>query len=78
MTKTTVYLDPELAITMRQLATREGRPQAELIREALAEYARRSKRPPIPGLGEFDSGHTDTSERAEQILRRASRRGKWR
>jgi predicted transcriptional regulator len=78
VTKTTVYLDSELAITMRQLATQEGRPQAELIRDALAQYARRSKRPAIPGLGEFDSGHTDTSERAEEILRRATKRGKWR
>lgn len=78
MTKTTVYLDPDLAVTLRQLAIREGRAQAELIREALAEYARRKKRPEIPGIGEFDSGHTDTSQKAEQILRRASGRGKWR
>jgi predicted transcriptional regulator len=78
MTKTTVYLDPDLAVTLRQLATSEGRAQAELIREALTEYARRRKRPAIPGLGEFDSGHTDTSEKAEQILRRAAGRGKWR
>lgn len=78
MTKTTVYLDAELAVTLRQLAISEGRAQAELIREALAEYASRRKRPEIPGLGEFDSGHTDTSQKAEQILRRASGRGKWR
>jgi predicted transcriptional regulator len=78
MTKTTVYLDPDLALTLRQLATSEGRAQAELIREALAEYARRRKRPAIPGIGEFDSGHTDTSQKAEQILRRAAGRGKWR
>jgi len=78
MTKTTVYLDPDLALTLRQLATSEGRAQAELIREALAEYARRRKRPAIPGIGEFDSGRTDTSQKAEQILRRAAGRGKWR
>jgi predicted transcriptional regulator len=78
MTKTTVYLDPDLALTLRQLATSEGRAQAELIREALAEYARRRKRPAIPGVGEFDSGHADTSQKAEQILRRAAGRGKWR
>ena len=78
MTKTTVYLDTELAVTLRQLAAHEGRPQAELIRDALAAYAKRRKRPVIPGLGEFDSGHTDTSEKAEEILRRASGRGKWR
>jgi predicted transcriptional regulator len=78
MTKTTVYLDEDLALTLRQLATSEGRAQAELIREALAEYARRRKRPAIPGIGEFDSGRTDTSQKAEQILRRAAGRGKWR
>jgi predicted transcriptional regulator len=78
MRKTTVYLDADLAVTLRQLATSEGRAQAELIREALAEYARRRKRPAIPGIGEFDSGHTDTSQKAEQILRRAAGRGKWR
>jgi predicted transcriptional regulator len=78
MTKTTVYLDADLVVTLRQLATSEGRAQAELIREALAEYARRRKRPAIPGIGEFDSGHTDTSQKAEQILRRAAGRGKWR
>ena len=78
MTKTTVYLDTNLAMTIRQLATIEGRAQAELIREALTEYARRKKRPAIPGLGQFDSGHADTSQKAEQILRRAVGRGKWR
>ena len=78
MTKTTVYLDASLAVALRQIAANEGRPQAELIREALAQYTRRRKRPAIPGLGEFDSGHTDTSEKAEAILRRASGRGKWR
>jgi predicted transcriptional regulator len=78
MTKTTVYLNPDLALSLRQLAASEGRAQAELIREALAEYAQRRKRPAMPGLGEFDSGHTDTSVKVEQILRRASGRGKWR
>jgi hypothetical protein len=78
VTKTTVYLDTDLAVTLRQIAALEGRAQAELIREALTEYARRKKRPAIPGIGEFDSGHTDTSQKAEQILRRASGRGKWR
>ena len=78
MTKTTVYLDSDLAVTIRQLAAHEGRPQAELIRAALADYAKRRKRPAIPGLGEFDSGHSDTSVKAEEILRRAAKRGKWR
>ena len=78
MTKTTVYLQSELAVTLRELAAREGRPQAELIRDALTEYARRRKRPPIPGLGEFDSGLADTARHAKEILRQAAATGKFR
>jgi predicted transcriptional regulator len=78
MVKTTVYLDPSLALQLKQLATAEGRTQAEMIRDAVADYTRRRKRPLIPGLGEFDSGRSDTSERAEDLLRNASKRGKWR
>ncbi len=78
MVKTTVYLETDTALQLKQLATSEGRPQAELIRDALADYTRRKKRPAIPGLGEFDSGQTTVSERAEDILRKASASGKWR
>lgn len=78
MTKTTVYLDPDVALTLRQMAEAQKRSQAELIRDALETYTRSAKQPRIPGIGEFDSGHTDTSERAEQILKRAAKRGRWR
>lgn len=78
MVKTTVYLETDIALQLKQLATAEGRPQAELIRDALHEYTQRRKRPAIPGLGEFDSGQTSVSERAEDLLRKASAAGKWR
>jgi hypothetical protein len=78
MVKTTVYIDPEMALTLRQLSLLEGRSQAELIRAALLEFARQRKRPPIPGVGAFDSGDTEVSEHAKDILREASRPGKWR
>jgi hypothetical protein len=78
MVKTTVYLEPGTALDLKQLATAQGRSQAELIRDGLSDYTRKKKRPPIPGIGEFDSGHTDTSERAEEILRKASASGKCR
>ena len=78
MVKTTVYLDTEVALSLRRMAESEGRSQAELIRDALQTYTRRAKRPKLPGIGEFDSGHTDTSERAEEILARAAKRGRWR
>jgi len=44
MVRTTVYLDQEIALALRQLAARQGRSQAELIRDALASYVR-TKRP---------------------------------
>jgi hypothetical protein len=56
----------------------QGRSQAEIIRDALQSYTRKAKRPMLPGMGEFDSGRTDTSERADEILRRAAKRGRWR
>ena len=78
MVKTTVYLDDNIALTLRQIAEAQGRSQAELIRDALLNYTRKVKRPKLPGIGEFDSGHTDSSERADEILKRAAKQGKWR
>jgi len=78
MVKTTVYLDGDVAQSLRQLALIEGRSQAELIRDALLEFTRRRKKPPIPGVGEFDSGEVGVAERAEEILDKASVGGKWR
>jgi len=75
MIKTTVR---ETALRFRQLSEAGGRSQAELIREALSAYALRGGRPEIPGVGEFRSGHEDTSERAKDILKKAGVRGKWR
>jgi ribbon-helix-helix CopG family protein len=78
LTKTTVYLDSETVLALRRMSETQGRSQAELIRDALERYTRNVTRPNIPGVGEFDSGHTDTSEHAEQLLRRAAKRGRWR
>ena len=78
LTKTTVYLDSDTVLALRQMSKTQGRSQAELIRDAVETYARKTKRPKIPGVGEFDSGHTDTSERADQLLKRAAKRGGWR
>lgn len=78
MIKTTVYLDTEVALSLRRMAESEGRSQAELIRDALQAYTRKAKRPRLPGIGEFHSGHTDTSERAREILREAAKKGRWR
>jgi hypothetical protein len=78
MVKTTVYLDSDVVLALRQMADSQGRSQAELIREAIQTHVNKAKRPKLPGIGEFDSGHTDTSARADQILMRAAKRGGWR
>ena len=38
MLRTTIYLDEDVALAIRQLAAREQRSQAEVIREALRRY----------------------------------------
>ena len=77
MVKTTVYLDPETALALRQLAGTEGRPQADLIREALAAYTRRARRSKPKGIGAYHSGRRDVSERARELLREAVKRKRW-
>jgi hypothetical protein len=78
MVKTTVYIESDTALAIRQMAESQGRSQADLIRDALDAYAKRGKRPLPVGLGKYDSGETDVSERVEDILREASEKGRWR
>jgi plasmid stability protein len=68
MKRTTIYLDPELEILLKLEALRRKQSMAEVIRETLrSQLTSRPKRLP-PGAGAFDSGHTDTAERAEELL----------
>ena len=78
MIKTTVYLESDIALSLRRIAAVQGCSQAELIRDALAAFTQGKKKPRIPGVGEFDSGQTDTSDRAEEILAQAAKSGAWR
>ena len=77
MVRTTVYLDQDVAILLRQLAESEGRTQAEIVREAVRRYTCASKRPMPPGIGGYSSGRSDISERAEEILNNAAAHKKW-
>ena len=45
MEKTTLYLPADLQHRLRTEARRRGRPQAELVRDALYAYFRRRKQP---------------------------------
>lgn len=47
---------------------RSGRPEAEVIREALEAYLKERK-PGLPeGMGAFDSDRTDVSENVDKYL----------
>lgn len=67
--KTTVYLDSDDYQKLKGLARAEGRSAAELVREAVAEYAQRQTSRLRPrSLGAGRSGRGDLSERAEDLL----------
>jgi predicted transcriptional regulator len=73
--KTTVYLDAEDYERIKEIARAEGRVPAELVREAVAEYAerRRPRRTPRSvGVGQSRRG--DVAERAEELLEGMGRR----
>lgn len=73
--KTTVYLDPADYRRLKAIARRRKRSAAELIREAIANYARqfgRRSRPRSVGAGR--SGRGDLSERADELLRGIGKR----
>ena len=57
MRKTSLYLDDEQADRLARLARAEGRPQAEIVREAIACYRPRPKRDRnFAVAGNFDPG----------------------
>jgi predicted transcriptional regulator len=67
--KTTVYLDADEYRRLKFLAGVEGRSTAELIRAAVADYARRRGTRPLPAsVGAGRSGDGTLSERAEELL----------
>lgn len=73
-TKTTIYIDAADYRRLKALARAQGRPAAQLIREAVAEYARRHAAAAAPtsiGAGQSRSG--DVAERAEELLQNLGR-----
>jgi hypothetical protein len=63
------HLDPEEELRQR-LAAASSEKSVERLREDLRKHLSRKPHPDLPpGAGAFDSGHTDTAERAEEILR---------
>ena len=68
-TKTTVYLDSADYRQLKAIARAKGKSAAELVREAVAQYAHRHHGAPTPAsIGVGRSGRRDLSERAEDLL----------
>lgn len=70
MKRTTVFLEEKLQQRLQKLASRRGTSFAQLVREALAEYAARPVgSATLPSVtGRFASGESDTSVRVDQLL----------
>jgi hypothetical protein len=70
MKRTTIFVPEGLERDLQLYARRAGKPTAAVVREALAAYiAQRRPASTLPSFtGAFDSGHTDTAERHDDIL----------
>ena len=71
MKRTTVFLYEATECDLKALARQQGRPVADMVREAITEYVAREKtktRPALRFLAFGRSGHSDTAERHEELL----------
>ena len=71
MKRTTVFLYEATECDLKALARQQGRPVADMIREALVDYVTREKekgRRPLRFVAIGDSGVTDTAERHEELV----------
>lgn len=79
MARTTILLDDDLLLEVKQLARANGVTATEVIREALKAYIERQQRTrtlSFTGVGK--SGRRSISKQAEAILRRkGDRREGW-
>ncbi|MEQ9398164.1 MAG: ribbon-helix-helix domain-containing protein [Longimicrobiales bacterium] len=67
--KTTVYLDAAAYRRLKALAAVEGRPAAELIRQAVSDFAARHAPGRVPSsVGRGRSNDGSLAERAEELL----------
>lgn len=70
MKRTTIFVPESLERDLQLYARRESKTAASVVREAIAEYiAGPRSRAKLPSFtAAFDSGHTDTAERHEELL----------
>lgn len=68
MKRTTIYLEADLEMRLKSEVARQGRPMAQLVREAVEVYLAGGAAAAPPGAGAFSSGSADTADRAEDLL----------
>jgi len=70
MKRTTIFIPEPLERDLQVFARRSGKPTAAVVREALAAYlTQHQSSAALPSFtGAFDSGHSDTAERHDEIL----------
>ena len=70
MKRTTIFVPEALERDLQLYAEREGKPVAAVCREAIAEYlvSRRPEKSLPSFTGAFDSGHSDTAARHEEMV----------
>jgi Ribbon-helix-helix protein, copG family len=68
MKRTTVYLEAELDARLKREARRQGRPVAELIREAAWQMVRQTRVRQPPGAGAFASKRATTADDVDAAL----------
>jgi ribbon-helix-helix CopG family protein len=66
MEKTTVYLPDDLKRALKRTAAREGRSEADLIREGVRLVTERQA--PEPRIPLFSSGQPDLAENVDKYL----------
>jgi hypothetical protein len=59
--KTTIYIPDEEMAALDALARRESRPKAALIREAIAQYVAKCRRPSPQAVGIFEDSEVDST-----------------
>ena len=70
MEKTTLYLPTDLQRALQEQARRSGRPQAELVREALRTYLEGAAAPRPSSLGLGEDTELSARESKEWLARR--------
>jgi hypothetical protein len=68
MKRTTIFVTETLERDLQLFAAREGRPAAAIVRDAIAAFIHAPAAALPSFTGAFDSGHTDTAERHDEIL----------